>query len=1157
MFKNLKEFNLPRIEEKVLTNWKETQVFQKLQKRKGDKGAFRFYEGPPYANGRPGIHHILSRVFKDIILRYKAMSGYSAPRRAGWDTHGLPIEIQVEKELGIKNKREIDKLGIGPFNKKAREMIWRYLDEWERFTERIGYWIDLKSPYITCDNDYIESLWWIFKRVNERGYLKEARKIVPYCPRCETPLSSHELGQPGVYQLVKDPSVYIKFKIKGRKNEYLLVWTTTPWTLPSNFAVAVDPKLTYTKYKIGNDYLWSYNEPPRLSDEVEVAEKISGKKMVGWEYAPLYKTLPKEANKLTKLKSYKVVAANFVKTEEGTGMVHVSPAFGEDDFSLLGHVDFPLTIDNRGKVAKGIPGAGKFIKSADKDISADLARRGFLYFEGTIEHEYPFCWRCSSPLIYFARTGWFFEMSRLRKQLLKENEKINWIPDYIKRGRMGEWLKDAKDWAISRDRYWGTPLPIWRCDDCQATKVVGSLEELAKSAYHQNRFFILRHGEAEHNVKDLIASGRELGNQVSHITERGKSQALSAARALKKKKVDIIFTSPYRRAIETAKIVSKELGAILIIDKRLREIDCGTFNWRKVGERKKFFKDPMDKFTKAPPSGETLNEVRERAFSFIKDVNVRYQGRNILIVGHGDPLWMLEAVVGNISREDSLKLSYIDVGELREINFKNLPYDDEGAVDLHRPYVDAVYLKCGKCGGSMKRVPDVADVWFDSGAMPFAQGHWPFTQNQKSHAYRQAGKIKNQKDIKPPKNYPADFICEGIDQTRGWFYTLLAVAVLLGKEAPYKNVISLGLIRDKYGQKMSKSKGNVVDPWAMVDKYGVDTARWYFYTVNPPADFKNFDEQELAKTMRQFFLTLYNSYVFYESADIPGSIPSKLHVMDSWILARLHETIEEVTANLEKYEIGFAARLIEGLVDDLSRWYIRRSRRRPGMKKVLGEALLHISRLTAPFAPFFADALYQSLKNKESVHLAPWPKVDKKLINKELLERMLEVRRLATLALAKRSEAGIKVRQPLASLKIKNPMPTGRQEKPKIKNNKEILDILKEEVNVKEIIFDDKMEEEIKLDTHLTQELKEEGIVREFTRLVQDLRKKANLKPKDKIALFIDLAGPSLVALNKYVKHFSGEVSASTVEFKRTDKFDAEWSGRVDSSPVWIALKKV
>lgn len=1144
MLKSFKEFKLPQIEEKILENWKENQVFQRLQARKGNKGTFHFYEGPPYANGRPGIHHVLSRVFKDIILRYKSMAGYSVPRRAGWDTHGLPIEIQVEKELGIKNKKEIDKLGVELFNKKAREMIWRYLDEWERFTERIGYWLDLKNPYITCANPYIESLWWIFKRIYGKGYLKESRKVVPYCPRCETPLSSHELGQPGVYQLTKDPSVYIKFKLKTKNyklktNEYLLVWTTTPWTLPSNLAVAVDRQLTYTKYKVGNEFLWAYNPPPKMPHDAEVVEKISGKKMVGWEYEPLYKTLHKEANKLTKLKSYKVAAADFINTDEGTGMVHIAPAFGEDDFDLLGHLNFPITVDSQGRVIKGLPGAGKFIKDADKEISADLARRGLLYFEDKVEHEYPFCWRCSAPLIYFARISWFFEVSRLRKKLLARNEKINWIPDYIKHGRMGEWLKEAKDWSISRNRYWGTPLPIWRCDDCKEIKVVGSLEELTKEAYHKNKFFILRHGEADSNVKDIIASGPEKGKRIARLTAKGKEQAFHAAKALKRKKVSIIFTSPYRRTMDTAKIVAKEIGAAVIVDKRLREINCGIFNWRKVAEHKNFFKNPLDEFVKAPPAGETLNEVRARVFSFIKDINARYKDKGILIVSHGDPLWMLEAAVKDIPREDSLKLSYINVGEPREIEFKNFPYNEEGAVDIHRPYVDEVYLKCGECGGSMKRIPDVADVWFDSGAMPLASVHYPF---------------ENKKYIDSGEGYPADFISEGIDQTRGWFYTLLALAALLGKEAPYRNVISLGLVRDKYGQKMSKSKGNVVNPWEMVDKYGVDAVRWYFYTVNPPADFKNFNEEELAKTLRQFFLILYNSYIFCESVEASNTKPAKDHIMDCWIIGRLNETVEAATRNLEKYEIGTAARLIEELVDDLSRWYIRRSRRREGMKVVLGEVLVGISKLIAPFTPFFADALYQSFKNKNSVHLAGWPEANKKLINKELLEMMKEVRRLSTAALAKRSEAGIKVRQPLQSLKVK-PQTTDLWKK--FKTNKELLEVLKEEVNVKEIIFDDKLASEVELNMRLTPELKEEGIVREFTRLVQGLRKKANLKPKDKVILFIEVAGPSLVALNKNIKQFSKEVSASTVEFKHTEKFDAEWSGRVDSSTAWVALRKL
>jgi len=1167
MLKNFKEFKLPQIEEKVLANWKGNQVFKKLQERKSKKGYFRFYEGPPYANGHPGIHHILSRVFKDIILRYKSMAGYSVPRRAGWDTHGLPIEIQVEKELGIKSKREIDNLGIEFFNKKAREIIWRYLDEWERFTLRIGYWLDFKSAYITCDNSYVESLWWIFKRIHERGYLKESRKVVPYCPRCETPLSSHELGQPGVYQLTKDPSVYVKFKLKTKKSkemqEYLLVWTTTPWTLPSNIAVAVDPQLTYTKYKIGNEYLWTYNPPPRLPNEAEVAEKLSGKKLVGLEYEPLYKTLPQEVSLATIEKAYKVIAADFIKTEEGTGMVHISPAFGEDDFNLLGSIDFPITVDNQGRVTKGLPGANKFIKDADKDISLDLLRRGLLYSEDKIEHDYPFCWRCSAPLIYFARVGWFFEMSRLRSKLLSENEKINWIPSYIKHGRFGEWLKDAKDWSISRDRYWGTPLPIWRCDDCKRVKVVGSLDELEKSAYHKNKFFILRHGEADHNVKDLIAAGPEKDNRVSHLTEKGEKQILAAAKTLKREKISIIFTSPYRRTVDTAKIVAHELGATVIVDKRLKEVDCGTFNWRKVSEHKSFFAYPLEEFTKAPPSGETLDGVRARVFDFIKDVNNRYKDMNILVVGHGDPLWMLEGAAKNLSREEALKLSYIDVGELREIDFKNLPYNDAGEVDVHRPYIDQVYLKCEECGGSMKRITDVADVWFDSGAMPLAAVHYPFA---------------NKKFIDSGEGYPADFIAEGIDQTRGWFYTMLALAVLLEKSAPYKNVISLGLIRDKYGQKMSKSKGNVVNPSEMIDKYGVDAIRWYFFTVNQPADFKDFDEEGLAKALRQFFLVIYNSYVFYESAEAGslrgeagGDNPKKLHVMDRWILARTNETIEETTVNLEKYDIGAAARSIEELVQDLSRWYIRRSRRRLGAKRVLGEVLIEISKLSAPFVPFFADAVYQSLKTKDSVHLAEWPKADKKLIDKELLDAMREGRKLAALALAKRSEAGIKVRQPLRLLKL-------RTENKFLKTNIELIEVLKEEVNVKEIEFEiekgqsnfrtllktlnifvsdnARVSNEVFLDTEITPKLKEEGAIREFTRLIQDLRKKAGLKPKDKIALFIETTVYELT-LQNYLKLLCNEVGASTAEFKHTTKFDAEWSGKVDSSPVWIALRRI
>ncbi|MBI2506950.1 MAG: class I tRNA ligase family protein, partial [Candidatus Colwellbacteria bacterium] len=560
--KSAKELKLPELEEKVLKLWEEKHIFEESLKirqlaERGNGKVFRFYEGPPYANGLPGIHHVLARIFKDIMLRYKSMQGYLVPRRGGWDTHGLPIELAAEKELGIKTKSEIENVGIAKFNEKAKEIVTRYKGAWEQFTKRIGYWLDLKNAYLTYENSYIESLWWIFKRISDRGYLKEFRKVLPYCPRCETPLSSHEMGMPDVYKLTEDYSIYVKFKLKeanpstgSGQDEYLLVWTTTPWTLPSNIAVAVDPKLTYTKYRVGNEYLWSHNPPPQLSQEAEVVEKISGKHLVGKRYSPLY-----EVNGFKpKPSDYQIIAAPFVKAEEGTGLVHLSPAFGEEEFELIGRDDLPVTVNDQGLVTEGLPGAGKFIKEAEKDIVDDLRRRGVVYLATRVEHEYPFCWRCGTPIIYFARKSWFLTVSRLRKELVEENQRINWIPNYVKGGRFGEWIKNAADWAISRERYWGTPLPIWRCKEGHL-QVVGSLEELDKHAYSRNNFFVLRHGEAEHNLRGLLASGPEDEGRVSHLTEKGRSQAERAAGKIGRKKIDVVFTSPYRRAVETAEII--------------------------------------------------------------------------------------------------------------------------------------------------------------------------------------------------------------------------------------------------------------------------------------------------------------------------------------------------------------------------------------------------------------------------------------------------------------------------------------------------------------------------------------------------------------------------------------------------------------------------
>lgn len=807
----------------------------------------------------------------------------------------------------------------------------------------------------------------------------------------------------------------------------------------------------------------------------------------------------------------------------------------------MGRDDLPVTLNDQGVIADGLPGAGKFFKEADLEVMDELEKRGLVYLNTKIKHEYPFCWRCSSPIIYFARKGWFLEVSRLRKELIKENEKINWIPPYIKGGRFGEWIKNAEDWAVSRERYWGTPLPIWRCEEGHL-QVIGSLEELDKYAYSKNKFYVLRHGEAEHNLKEVMASGPEKGGKVSHLTEEGQSQAERAAKKIAQKKIDIIFTSPYRRAVETAEIVAKKVKAEVVKDDRLREINAGELNWKTIEEYRDFFGSPLERFTKAPVHGETWTEVKKRVFNFVRDINNCYQDKNILVVSHGAPLQMLQAAAGHLDNEGAINLKMIAPGEWQEINLSNLPYTEEGEVDLHRPYVDQIYLKCKKCRAKMQRVPDVADVWYDSGAMPLASVHYPF---------------ENKREVDGGALYPADFIAEAVDQTRGWFYTLLATSVLLGRKAPYLNVICLGLINDKFGQKMSKSRGNVVEPNEVISKYGIDAVRWYFYTINPPGEPKDFDEADVQLVLRQFFMILYNSFKFYELSSQPSYSGVKgmevKHVLDRWILARLHETIREVTKNLDKYEIGAAARTIEVLVDDMSRWYIRRSRRRLGMQETLGAVLLGISKLIAPFAPFFGEMLYLSitraggLSGLKSVHLEDWPEVDASLVDEGLIQRMKKVRELAAQALRERAAAGVKVRQPLATIKVKAA---------ELKDEPELLDILKDEVNVKEIVFDDGLTEEVKLDTEVTAALREEGLVRDLVRLIQNLRREAGLNPRDKINLYIHAPGFT-ETLERHLKALSGEVNAREVELKRSEKFDAELSTKIEGQEIWLGLRKV
>src|SRR3989344_5630122 len=851
MLKNLKQFNLPEIEEKVLEFWKKNDVFKKsLEKTKNNK-EFIFYEGPPTANGRPGTHHILTRAFKDIILRYKTMQGFFVSRRAGWDTQGLPVEIEVEKELGLKNKKEIEEYGIAEFNEKAKISVWKYKDEWEKLTERVGLWLDFENAYITYSNEYLEKLWSIFKQIDKKKLLAKGHKVVPWCPRCGTALSSHELAQG--YKEVTDNSVYVKFKLKPNQvignwmsgdKTYILSWTTTPWTLPGNVALAVGKDIEYQKVKIGEEILIVAKNRAKevLGDGLVIEETLKGKDLIGLEYEPLF-----EVKKIKSDKSYKIYDANFVTTTDGTGVVHTAVMYGEDDYNLGKELGLPQhhTVDKQGKFNNDVPVvSGLRVKAQETEerIFNHLKEKNYLLKIEPYKHEYPFCWRCGTHILYYANDSWFISMSKLRNKLIAANEKVNWIPEYLKEGRFGEWLREVKDWAISRERYWGTALPIWECVKCQERLVAGSLADLNKFDYHKNNFWIGRHGDSTSNVGKWLSGDKETDKK-SELTENGIAQIEISAQKLKNKGIDIIYSSPFLRTKQTAAVYKRVLKVEVIYDKRLAELDCGMFNGKLTEDFINFFDHPIERFTKRPLNGEHASDVKKRMMDFIKEINRQHVGKNILIISHGDPLWILTSAIKGLTNEAALNQeeeNYLMVGTNKELKFNNWPFNKEGELDLHRPYVDEIDLACLKCKSLATRVKEVADVWFDSGAMPFATGEHP-------------------------DRYPADYICEAIDQTRGWFYTLLAIGVLMGEDSPYKNVISLGHLLDKNGQKMSKSKGNVVNPWDLIGKYGVDVIRWYFYTVNPPAEPKKFDELDLVKTQRKFISLIYNSYLFLDT----------------------------------------------------------------------------------------------------------------------------------------------------------------------------------------------------------------------------------------------------------------------------------------------------
>ena len=1103
----------PKREEEVLAFWEKEKVFEQSLKRPAPRGNFVFFEGPPTANGRPGIHHVEARAFKDLIPRFRTMQGYRVERKAGWDTHGLPVELEVERQLGISGKPQIESLKSTPeesiafFNNECKKSVWKYLDEWIRLTKRIGFWLDLDHPYVTYETPYIESLWAIIKRIHERGLLEKDYKVVPYCPRCGTPLSSNELAQG--YDEAEDPSVYIKFKIKDKafRGASFLVWTTTPWTLPGNVALAVKKDAEYVCVQAGDSRLILAKTRLSVIDgEFKIVNELSGKDLIGLEYEPLYSFVKLDE------KAHYVAAADFVSLEDGTGIVHTAVMYGADDFELGLKLGLPKKhlVDLAGRFIPEVkPWAGVFVKEADPKIIEDLEKRGLLYKKEIIRHTYPFCWRCDTPLLYYAKESWFVRMSKLRDKMIKANQGINWIPTHIRDGRFGEWLREVKDWAFSRERYWGTPLPIWICE-CGEKKVVGGLADFPESS-SGNTYYLLRHGESETNTKNIASSDI---SKPYRLTEKGRSQIAEAAKKLKKEKIDLIISSDYPRTKETSKIVSKTLKLPVAYDQRIREMNFGEYDELSVSEFKAKFSHELERFDRAPAGGETLKDVLRREMEFVQELEEKYRGKKFLLVGHGDPWWVLEGAIKGLSTrqiaEQWYTEDYIGHGGVRKFRMRDFPRDADGFVDLHRPYIDTTKFHCPKCGEQMSRVKEVADVWFDSGSMPFAQHHYPF---------------ENKKQIEKGEAFPADYISEAIDQTRGWFYTLLAVSTLLEREAPYKNVICLGHVLDAKGQKMSKSRGNVVDPFAMIEKYGADAVRWYMYTVNQPGDPKRFDEKDLDQVTKQVFLILWNVQTFYKTYESTKRGIKGAHALDRWIVSRLHLLIDQVTKLLESYRVTEAGRLIADFITDLSTWYVRRSRERFKTSGIetLREVLVTLSKLMAPFTPFLAESLYQELraapsKLHASVHLEDWPSSDPKRIDRDLIAGMARARLAVELGHAIRAEAKIKVRQPLADCEIAIDLPAGKAGKGTIADD--ILPIIAEELNVKAVRLvpalpagrshiEERAGRAIKLgsgisvglSTAISDDLKREGIAREIIRAVNNLRKQAKLTIADRITL--------------------------------------------------------
>lgn len=1166
-------------EEETLKFWKENDVFNKSLTKEAPKGNYVFYDGPPFATGLPHYGHILGSTTKDVIGRYQTMRGFRVPRKWGWDTHGLPIENIVEKDLGISGRKAIEEYGVDKFAEHARASVLKYVAEWKKTVDRIGRWVDFDNSYMTMDNSFIESVWWALGQMNDKGLLYEGVRVLAYCPRCETPIANSEIAMDNSYKDITDISVYVKFKINtenltqnfaalpslrglrhGQNSEqdfpcYLLAWTTTPWTLPGNTAIAVNKDIDYVTVKTISS-LQTFEKLPAqkvtiqktpkeeililakdLFDKLkekfvnpEVVGEVKGSELVGLQYEPVFDYY-KNTDMPNKENIWKVWHADFVTADQGTGIAHEAPAFGEDDMNLAkaNNIPFIRHVEPNGIFTKEVTDFPN-VKAKPKDdpqstdvlVIKYLAGQGTLFAKEKIIHSYPHCYRCDTPLLYYALPSWFVNIQKVKENLLEKAKTMNWIPEHLKEGRFKNIMENAPDWTISRNRFWASPLPIWKSESGKLL-FVNSLEDLKKKTKKSgNKYFLMRHGQAGNNIDTAFNKDSHVN---SRLTEKGIGQVVENINTFNER-IDLVISSPYKRTRETTDLVLEKLNISkdeVLYDDRVREWDIdSTFESVPLAEFKQYYDYEYSQTpTKDFLDGESFAEMVKRVGGFIEEIEKKYQNKNILIVSHMGVQRALDFVAQGNTFEKLKKdgpLPFLENGKIKEINFVSLPHNADYELDMHRPYIDAITLVDDE-GTEYKRIPEVIDCWFESGSMPFAQDHYPFERPDWKET-----------------NFPGGFVAEYIAQTRTWFYYTHAISTILFDQAPFENIVTTGTVLAEDGQKMSKSKNNFPDPWILFDKYGVDALRFYLMSSTlMKGEDVNFSEKTVQEISSKIVGRLENVLAFYElyrDTDLEKQTNNfdTDNVLDKWILARLNELVAEVTENMDKYEMAFATKPFELFIEDLSTWYLRRSREAlkdgdKGAKQTLYYVLKTTSQLIAPFAPFIAEHVWQKLKletDAESVHLAEWPKGQVLDSSSEILAEMQNLRDVVSIGLKERQKSGMPVRQPLAMLKVKNVNLQG-----------EYLEILKDELNVKNVEMDNSIEGEVWLDMNITPELKKEGEYRELLRAVQDMRKKEGLMPSDEVVITLSENAKELI--ENFIQDFQKTVGAKDVKFADND----------------------